>query len=145
MNKKPSDEVVMAWVYLLKAQNAAMGHVEAMFKKGGLPPFSWYDVLWELEKEDAVGLRQFQLEERLLVSQYGLSRLLTRIEKAEYVERLPCSEDGRGHRVVITRPGKKIRAKMWEVYSQAINTAVGDRLSDKQCEQLKRLLANLVD
>ena len=143
MKKIPNDDVVSAWICLFRAQNNAIGYVEHVFKKHGLPPFAWYDVLWELDKESAEGLRQFQLEERLLVTQYGLSRLLTRLEKAGYVEKLPCAEDGRGHRVLITESGKRVRLEMWDVYSQAINTVVGDKLSDDQCRELAGLLKKL--
>jgi len=143
MTIKPKDYVVDAWVSILRAQNRALGIVERAFKENNLPPFSWYDVLWELEKAGPEGIRPYKLEQRLLITQYGLSRLLSRLEKADYVRKVPHPKDARGHIVQITDEGRSIRAEMWQVYSQAIQTAVGDKISKDECLLVKELLSHV--
>ena len=140
----PDKAVVDVWIALLKARDIAFGSVEASFKANGMPPFAWYDVLWELEKEGIEGLRPFKLEQRLLLTQYGLSRLLVRLEEAGYIRRESCDEDRRGHRVIITAAGQGVRCRMWDIYSVAIQTAIGDRFTKAQCKQLHRLLEPLL-
>jgi DNA-binding MarR family transcriptional regulator len=145
MEAKPSESAVRAWARLLKAQRIALGRIEQALKSAGLPPLDWYDALLELERAGADGLRPFELEREMLLAQYNLSRLVDRLEKAGYVERRACAEDGRGQVIAITAAGKAIRRRMWAVYAAAIQSALGDRLSEKQTEALDALLGTLID
>jgi len=138
--KKPSDTSVNAWVQLLKAHRTALTFVENTLKKAKLPPLIWYDILLELEKSGAKGLRPFQLEKELLLPQYGISRILERMEKAGYLIREICEDDGRGLRLEITEEGILKRAEMWEVYGPAIEEAVGSKLSPDQSIATAELL-----
>ena len=79
-----------------------------------------------------------------MLPQYGLSRLLDRIEKAGYLERRPCPDDGRGQVLAITKSGVQIRRRMWPIYGEAIAQAIGRRLTDGQAAKLADLLAKLV-
>ena len=103
--------------------------MEGALKAAGLPPLAWYDVLLELERAGDCGLRPFALERELLLPQYGLSRLLARMEEAGLVERRNCPSDGRGQMVVIAEAGRATRGAMWPVYARALHEAVGCRLS----------------
>ena len=71
--------------------------------------------------------------------------VIDRIERAGYLERRACEDDGRGQLVVITERGKAIRRKMWPVYARAIVSSVGSNLSAKQAEALDNLLGLLID
>ena len=143
MNDEPNEAVVDAWIALLTAQDASLNYVEKCFKQNGLPPFAWYDVLWELECASKIGLRPYILEQRTLITQYGLSRLLNRLEKDGYITKKACLDDGRGHTIMITTQGRQIRRKMWAIYSKAIQTVMGDKLTTAQCRQLSKLLKPL--
>src|SRR5215468_3365969 len=109
----PSDAVIRAWTRLIRAQQAALSAVEADLKAAGFPPLGWYDVLLELSRAEGDGLRPFALEQKLLLAQYNLSRLLDRLEAAGYIERLVCVEDGRGQIVAITASGRALVKRMW--------------------------------
>ena len=110
----------------------------------GLPPLGWYDALLELERAGAPGLRPFELERAMLLEQYNLSRLLDRMEKAGYVARHACADDGRGQIVAITPAGKAVRRRMWPVYAAAIEEALGRRLSKAEAKTLDALLGALL-
>jgi DNA-binding MarR family transcriptional regulator len=145
MPTEPSEAVVDAWIALNRAQQGALLKVERAFRDAKLPPSAWYDVLWELEKAGAAGLRPFELERRRLIAQSNISRLIDRLAEAGYVERWPCEEDARGQCVVITSAGREIRRRMWPVYARAIAEAVGRRISEREAASLAGLLAKLVD
>src|SRR6478736_9230148 len=83
----PSDAVVDAWIGLMRAQQRLLGQIEADLKLAGLPPLGWYDVLWELVRSPQGRLRPFEIEERTLLAQYNLSRLIDRLENAGLVQR----------------------------------------------------------
>jgi DNA-binding MarR family transcriptional regulator len=145
MSHKPTETVIRAWARLVKAQQLALTAVERDLKAAGLPQLVWYDVLLEVERAGGEGLRPFELEQAMLLAQYNLSRLIDRIERAGYVERRVCEDDGRGQLIVITDSGKAMRRKMWPVYARGIEAALGRHLSVKQTEALDDLLGTLIE
>ncbi len=144
MKGEPSKTVIRAWARLLRAQQSALAKVERALKDAGLPPLAWYDVLLELDRAGEKGLRPFELERELLLPQYGLSRLLDRIEASGFVARHPCEEDGRGHVVVITKSGKTLRRRIWPVYATSLQSAIGANLTDDEATLLGDLLGHLL-
>jgi DNA-binding MarR family transcriptional regulator len=138
----PSDAVIRAWARLIRAQQVVLAGVEAELKAAGFPPLAWYDVLLELSRAEE-GLRPFALEQQLLLAQYNLSRLLDRLERAGYLERRACPEDGRGQIVVITASGRALVKRMWPTYRSAIARHVGTRLSEDEAARLATLLEKL--
>jgi DNA-binding MarR family transcriptional regulator len=143
--ERPTKIVVRTWARLMKAQRLALASIERGLKEAGLPPLGWYDVLLEVERAGGDGLRPFELERAVLLAQYNLSRLVDRIEGAGYVERRACEDDGRGQLIAITAAGKAIRRKMWPVYAQAIEIAMGQHLSVKDAESLDAILGRLIE
>jgi DNA-binding MarR family transcriptional regulator len=141
-NALPSDAVIRAWARLVRAQQTLLAAVEAELKAAGFPPLAWYDVLLELARADA-GVRPFALEQELLLAQYNLSRLLDRLEKAGYVERRTCTEDGRGQIVAITPSGRALVKRMWPTYRAAIARHLGAKLSEDEAARLASLLGKL--
>jgi len=144
MNRIPDDRVMRAWARLVRAQDAVMTAVERALKSADLPPLSWYDALLEIERSGADGIRPFELEKELLLPQYGLSRLLSRLENAGYTVRKSAQDDGRGHRVAITDEGRRIREAMWPVYAQAIDDSFAARLTSSEIGLLTEALGKIV-
>ncbi|WP_457586798.1 MarR family winged helix-turn-helix transcriptional regulator [Ensifer canadensis] len=140
---RPTPGATQAWIGLMRAQRRVLQEIEADFKKAGLPPLSWYDVLWELAQADGGKLRPFEIESRTLVAQYNLSRLIDRLEREGFVRRETFDADGRGRWVVVTDEGRATRARMWQVYAASIEAHVGAKLSADDARELARLLAKL--
>jgi DNA-binding MarR family transcriptional regulator len=145
MPKEPSEAVVDAWIALNRAQQTALVKIERAFRDAKLPSSAWYDVLWELDRAGAAGLRPFEIERQRLIAQSNISRLIDRLGEAGYVERQTCEEDGRGQRIVITPRGREMRKRMWPVYARAIHEAVGRRVSEREAANLASLLGKLVE
>lgn len=139
----PSDQAVTAWARLVRVSQSLLEAVETDLKRAGMPPLVWYDVLLELRRADPEGLRPFELQQRMLLAQYNLSRLLDRIVKAGHAERLPCEEDGRGHLLRISAGGRDLLRAMWPVYRQAIARHFAARLEPAEAVELARLLGKL--
>ncbi|MBX2805845.1 MAG: MarR family winged helix-turn-helix transcriptional regulator [Hyphomicrobiales bacterium] len=142
--KQPSKAIETVWERLFRAHHFAFSRIEADLKKAGLPPLGWYDALLELERAGDCGLRPYELEQRLLLPQYGLSRLLQRLEHADYVKRWRCEGDGRGQVVSITQTGCDVRARMQLVYAAALQDVLGKKLNNQQADELADLLARLL-
>ncbi len=138
---KPDEAVVSAWTGLMRARERLLGLIEADLKTAGMPPLAWYDVLWELARSQSGRLRPYELEERTLLAQYNLSRLIDRLEKEGLVGREVFAQDGRGRWVVITDAGRQLRERMWTVYGKAIETHIGGKLAEGEA----RMIAGLLD
>ena len=132
-----------AWTGLVSASRRMQDRIEARLKAEGLPPLGWYDALLEIERAGPDGLRPLALTRRLLLPQYGISRLLDRIENAGLVERRRAPADARGQIVAITEAGAALRARMWPVYAAEMRAGIEDRLTAQQIATLAGLLARL--
>jgi len=137
------DETLSAWRALLNAHARVTARVEGALAEGGLPPLSWYDVLWPLHRAPGRRLRVGALAEQVTLSRTGLTRLLDRVERDGLIRREPAPEDRRGSYVVITAAGSAVLRKMWPVYERALDDAFAARLRHPRA--LKRALADLTD
>ena len=140
-SKTCSDAAEGAWVQLIRAHRSALCSVERALRAADLPPLEWYDVLLELERGGP--LRSRDLQDRLLLAQYNLSRLLDRMESESLISRERCSEDARCQWVRVTDDGKALRKRMWPVYASAIDEALGAKVTEVQAEKLSELLSRI--
>lgn len=139
------DSKLAAWARLIRVGQLLVEGVEADLKAAGFPPLAWYDALLELRRAGPEGLRPFQLQQRMLLTQYNLSRLLDRMQRAGLVERSACAEDGRGTVVATTAEGLALRERMWPAYRAAIRTRFADKLTEGQADDLAQLMARLLE
>lgn len=132
-----------AWTGLIKAQQQLLDKVEEALKKRKLPPLSWYDILWELEKSQDGSLRLNGIGERVLLNKYNVTRLIDRMEKEGLVSREACKIDGRGIFACITNKGKKLRKKMWPIYEKVIDENFLSHFNKKELKQLAEYTSRL--
>ena len=140
---RPSEAATHAWVTLMRTQQELLAAIEGDLKQAGMPQLSWYDVLLELSREPDGRLRPYQIEERTLLTQYNLSRLIDRLEAAGLVAKEPFGDDGRGRIIALTEKGRELRSKTWDAYGAAIASRIGSRLTEEEAEILARLLSKL--
>jgi DNA-binding MarR family transcriptional regulator len=119
-----------------------VGEIEDALRKEGLPPLTWYDVLWPLYRAPGHRLRMKQLADEVVLSRTGLVRLVDRIETAGLLRREPVPDDRRGAYAVITDKGMAMLRRMWPVYARGIRSEFLDTVgADRQSLQqaLERL------
>jgi DNA-binding MarR family transcriptional regulator len=144
MTDSVSQTQIDAWARLMRAQAKTLAAVEADLKKAGLPPLAWYDVLLELKREPSGALRPFEIEQRLLLAQHNVSRLLDRMEAKGLLVRKPHEADGRGQIIVLTEMGRDMQRKMWPVYRASLREHVAAKLNEAQAAKLAELLRLLM-
>lgn len=141
---KPSKSVVDAWIALNRAQRHVFETIEADLKSAGLPRLAWYDVLRELWREPGGRLRQADLEHKMLFPQYGISRLVDRLEREKLIRRERCEDDARAYWVAISDKGLALRERMWLLYAAAIQRHLGEKLSNQEAARIAEGLRKLV-
>lgn len=140
----PDDPTQAVWVALVRASTTVIAAVQADMKAAGFPPLEWYDVLWVLEMSGGKR-RPYELEETLLLAQYNLSRLVARMERAGYVAKLRCPEDGRGLVLAITDDGRDLRKRMWTTCFDSLKRHIGAKLSEDEARALAEMLLRCWD
>lgn len=139
---QPAAVTVLAWDRLIRASGRALGAAQDAFRRTGLPPFEWYDILLELERVGPV--RPRDLQRGLMLAQYNVSRLIDRMVRRGLVRKLACDDDRRGHLLELTDAGRALRAQMWPVYAEAIEQTVGERVDPAERVELALLLAKVI-
>jgi DNA-binding MarR family transcriptional regulator len=130
------------WRAFLAAHARVVGEIEDALREEGLPPLTWYDVLWPLYRAPGHRLRMKQLADEVVLSRTGLVRLVDRIETAGLLRREPVPDDRRGAYAVITDKGMAMLRRMWPVYARGIRSQFLDAVgADRQSLQqaLERL------
>jgi DNA-binding MarR family transcriptional regulator len=131
------------WARFMRVSQSVLAAVEADVKAAGFPPLAWYDVLLELRRVEPDGLRQFELQDHLLLAQYNLSRLIDRLAHAGYLRREACPEDRRGQVVYLTEKGRALIDAMWPAYRAAIMMHFGRKLKSQEAAWLGEMLGKL--
>ena len=141
--KKDSDKRVRAWVVFLATHTMLLERIEAALSKAKLPPLTWYDVLWELDKAESHRLRMHDLAERVILTRFNLTRLADRLEKLHLIKRERSAEDRRGAYCVITPAGLQLRKRMWPVYRQQLEELFTSHLSQEEAETMIRIMERM--
>jgi DNA-binding MarR family transcriptional regulator len=132
------------WRAFLSAHAVLIERIETDLKARGLPPLTWYDVLWPLQRAKDRRLRINELARAVVLSRTGLVRLVDRIEVAGLLRRQPVPEDGRGSYAVITSEGAATLRKMWPVYRRHIQHDFLDLLGS-DATRLRTALERIVE
>ena len=103
-----SPDPIDVWARLQRASGAVLARVESCLKAEGFPPLAWYDILLELRRADGKALRPVEIEKRILLAQYNVSRLIDRLVAAGYVDKRKSPEDGRGVVICLLPEGEAL-------------------------------------
>jgi DNA-binding MarR family transcriptional regulator len=88
-------------------------------------------------------MRSIDLERRIVLPQYSVSRLIDRLVESGLVERRPCEDDKRGLCVVITPAGRELQKRSSKVYSTVVKRHVGAAFSDADLVRLSDIFGRL--
>jgi DNA-binding MarR family transcriptional regulator len=132
-----------AWAVLLTAHATLLERIEAALAAADLPPLGWYEALWEMENSGG-RLRMRELARRAVLSRSNLSRLADRLVAAKLVARVVEADDGRGYDLVLTRPGRAMRRKMWPVYEAQIEALFSRHVSAEEARAIGEALGRAV-
>ena len=135
---------ISAWRLLLRTQSLLVERIEGRLRQAGLPPLSWYDVLFALDQEPSKRLRMQHLSDKMLLSRSNITRLADRLERKGLIRREIDRADRRGAFAVLTEEGGAVRKRMWPVYRQGIEEIFARRITGREAVHLEKVLANLL-
>jgi DNA-binding MarR family transcriptional regulator len=126
-----------AWEALFRAQATIAQEFTAADVWDELSPRE-YGVLYALSSAPE-GLRITELRSDVLLTQPGISRLITRLEAAGLVERLDDPDDGRACRIRLTDAGAQAQREVGRRHGRHVAEAMRRSLSAEQLLQLRDL------
>jgi DNA-binding MarR family transcriptional regulator len=132
-----------AWEALFRAQATIAGELQAADVWGDLRPHD-YGVLYALSTAPPEGLRISDLNDDVLLTQPGLSRLIARLETAGLVERDADPDDGRASRIRLTEAGVAAQRRVGVRHGRHVAQTMTRALDDDQLLQLRDLCRALI-
>jgi len=144
MNKKLRPYHLETWRLFLTASARIVTQIDNNLRDADQIPLNWYDVLIELYEAPDQRLRMSDLADKVLLTRSGLTRLVDRLEKEEFLTRELDPEDRRGFYAVITEEGTKAMRSAWTVYAESIDQLFASHLSDEQAEVLKMAFTRML-
>jgi DNA-binding MarR family transcriptional regulator len=102
-----------------------------------------YELLVRLSEAPDATLRMRDLADALLSTRSGVTRAVTRAERAGWVRRVECEDDRRGMNAELTEAGRAKLAASAPGHVAAVRENLLDLLSPEQLEQLTAIGARL--
>lgn len=103
-----SDIDVSAWRAVLLTQSRVVRAIERDLDAAGAISLGWYDVLLELNAAPNRRLRMQELAARAVLSRTRISRIVTELADAGYVERREDATDRRAWLATLTPDGRAV-------------------------------------
>jgi DNA-binding MarR family transcriptional regulator len=139
-----ADERITLFGRLIEAHALLSKKLDADLEAETGIPMLWYGVLLMLGRSPHGYRPMNELINATAFTSGGVTRLVDRIERAGYVERLPCPTDRRIHYVGLTTSGRELLARATVVHLRGIQAYMIERLAVEEVDQLDTLLAKLV-
>ena len=143
MNDNKGKKTCQAWARLMRVSGKLLQDIEVDLKAANLPSLDWYDVLLEVKNAEPNWLRPVDIQQKMLIQQYNISRLIERLAKEGLVTRKSCDCDKRGQYIVLEPAGHELLNKMWPIYKTAIDKHFGDKLNAGEISSLTKILSKL--
>jgi len=143
MAKGLDDRTLGAWRSFLSAHALMLRRIEAALAEDGLPPLSWYDVLWAVHGSPERRLRVGELADAVVLSPTGMSRMVERLVRAGLLRREEVPGDRRAAYASITDAGVQQLRAMWPVYARVVREHFEPSVEEP--EALRDTLARVAD
>ena len=144
MSKSLEQEMVDTWRGILFAYAKVFRALETDLVQQHDLPANWFDVMGRLNQAPGGRLRIHQLEDALLLTRSGLTRLVDRIEEAGFVRRERSAEDRRGVYVAITQEGIDKLDEIWPDHVNSIQKHFGQYLNRSDAKALQTATTKLL-
>jgi DNA-binding MarR family transcriptional regulator len=136
---------VAAWRSVLLAQSRVFRAIERDLVEAGAISLGWYDVLLELNAAPGRQLRMQELAARAVLSRTRVSRIVTELEDAGFVERRPDPLDRRAWLATLTSDGRAALRQTAPLYLDGIDRHFNRLLVGDDRATLVRILQPVID
>ena len=104
-------------------------------ERGGMS-LNEYEILVRLSEDPNGRVRMSHLADQLVHSRSRLTHTVARMQRRGWVDRAPCSDDGRGVEAVLTDAGRQVLVETAPAHVASVRAHLVDVLSPAQLEAL---------
>jgi DNA-binding MarR family transcriptional regulator len=130
------------WRAVVATHAAVTDRAQRALSAADLPPLSWFELLWAVQRSEQGHPRMSDLAAQLTLSRGGITKLVDRLQEAGYLTRVACPEDRRSLRAELTPAGERMLEEMRAVYEEEIGRHLG-ALTGEQAEQVRSALESV--
>ena len=134
-----------AWRAYLDATRLLVQVLDRQLEADAGISFTDYELLVKLSEAPDHRLRMRDLADAALSTRSGMTRAVTRLERAGWVRRVECAEDRRGMYAALTPAGLAKLAATAPGHVAAVRAHVFDRLTGPQVQQLGDTCGHLAE
>ncbi len=134
-----------AWRLFLTAHSEVIDALAGELQDERGLPLTWYEVLLYLSRAEGERLRMHELADSLLLSRSALTRLVDRVERAGYVERVTCESDRRGLFVQLTAAGREAYTAAAPVHLRGIEEHFTSKLTASEARTIAKAMSKIVE
>jgi DNA-binding MarR family transcriptional regulator len=139
-----NDDELHAWQTFLRAHHVVTDTLDEELSREQDLPLGSYEVLLHLSESPDRSLRMSELADQVMLSRSGVSRLVDRLVSEGLVERHTCQSDGRGVYAGLTDAGMRRLRRAAPTHLRGVREHFTDRLTDRELDELSRLLDKLL-
>lgn len=127
------------WIGLARVRRHLLRVVERRLKRAGLPPLLWHDAIHLLDIQPCGELSAPELEQKLALRQYQVSRLIDALVQGGFVIRRRLPVVGRTMLVQLTARGRDLQQRMAEVYASVVEAEITGQFNGQEADVLIEL------
>lgn len=128
------------WFNIVRSHRLHAPQIARALRDEGVKDLIWYDIIIEIERAGPDGQLMSELEDKLSIAQYALSRHVSRLEKEGYVRREYFADGRRKQILFLTEKSNGLSERVWPAYAEAIQEALREKLSIEEAYLLTKLL-----
>jgi DNA-binding MarR family transcriptional regulator len=140
MGESPLD----TWRAVVTSHAAVTDRVQKALTAADLPPLSWFELLQAVKTSPDGHPRMSELAEYLTLSRGGITKLVDRLERAGYLERVNCTKDRRALQAQLTPAGEEMLGEMLGVYETELEQHLA-RLTGEEAELIAAALHKITE
>lgn len=129
-----------AWNSFVRTHSMLTRDLDRALQSGAGMPLVWYDALAAIAASPNKRIRLNELEEHVMLSQSGVSRLAARLVEAGLIERSVPKEDRRAVEVRLTRQGNSKLNAARKVQSTQLRDLWVAQMSEREAKALRKVL-----
>jgi DNA-binding MarR family transcriptional regulator len=140
-----TEEQQATWRAFLHATTLLEDHLDRQLQRDAGMPHMYYALLSTLSETPGRRMRMTELAEQAKITRSRLSHAVARLEGNGWLRREDCPSDRRGQIAVLTDAGYEELVRSAPGHVAAVRTAIFDRLTPEQTEQLGAISRIIAD
>ncbi|WP_370285308.1 MarR family winged helix-turn-helix transcriptional regulator [Phaeobacter sp. B1627] len=143
-DEDPSVAYNRVWFNVMRAHRKFLPDISRALKAEGVSDPIWYEILLEVARAGAEGQPMAELEKKLFVAQYALSRHVGRMLDKGLIKRTYISDGRRKQVLFLTDQGLGLHNRIWPGYMAAIQKELSGLMTTDEAYALSKLMIKLL-